>query len=124
MFIYPGYRHFSFIRFKIINRKRSTLFKLLVYEDNNMLVGLHPNWLEVEYAITRLTSFWTKPEDAAKKAVKAPIIEINVNVIGVRENIGDNLINKYTPAVTIVAACNKADTGVGHILALEPPPTC
>nr|WGO62014.1 NADH dehydrogenase subunit 5 [Fusarium oxysporum] len=27
---------------------------------------------------------------------------------------GDERINKYTPAVTIVAACIKADTGVGN----------
>ena len=31
-----------------------------------------------------------------EKAVKAPIIEINVKVIGVIENIGDKRINKYT----------------------------
>ena len=30
---------------------------------------------------------------------------------------GEVLINKYTPAVTIVAACIKADTGVGPSIA-------
>jgi hypothetical protein len=30
---------------------------------------------------------------------------------------GDVLISKYTPAVTIVAACIKADTGVGPSIA-------
>jgi hypothetical protein len=29
--------------------------------------------------------------------------------------IGDTLINKYIPAVTSVAACNKALTGVGYL---------
>ena len=29
----------------------------------------------------------------------------------------EHLISKYTPAVTIVAACNKADTGVGPSIA-------
>ena len=32
--------------------------------------------------------------------------------------IGELLINKYTPAVTIVAACIKADTGVGPSIAI------
>jgi len=31
--------------------------------------------------------------------------------------IGENLIIKKTPAVTIVAACNNADTGVGPSIA-------
>ena len=31
--------------------------------------------------------------------------------------IKEHLINKNTPAVTIVAACNKADTGVGPSIA-------
>jgi hypothetical protein len=31
---------------------------------------------------------------------------------------GDVRINKYTPAVTIVAACIKADTGVGPSIAI------
>ena len=78
---------------------------------------MYPNWLDVEYAITRFTSFWTKPEDAAKKAVKAPIKEMKAKIEGTNENIGDNLINKKTPAVTIVAACNNADTGVGPSIA-------
>ncbi len=29
---------------------------------------------------------------------------------------GDERINRYTPAVTIVAACIKAETGVGKIV--------
>jgi hypothetical protein len=33
-------------------------------------------------------------------------------------NNGETLINKYTPAVTIVAACIKADTGVGPYIAI------
>jgi len=32
-------------------------------------------------------------------------------------NKDEHLINKKTPAVTIVAACNKADTGVGPSIA-------
>jgi hypothetical protein len=31
---------------------------------------------------------------------------------------GEDLINKYTPAVTIVAACINADTGVGPSIAI------
>jgi hypothetical protein len=31
---------------------------------------------------------------------------------------GDERINKYTPAVTIVAACIRAETGVGPSIAI------
>ena len=31
--------------------------------------------------------------------------------------MGENLINKYTPAVTIVDECNRLDTGVGPAIA-------
>ena len=31
---------------------------------------------------------------------------------------GDTLISKYTPAVTIVAACINAETGVGPSIAI------
>jgi hypothetical protein len=39
------------------------------------------------------------------------------NTVVLYSIIGDVLINKYTPAVTIVAACIKADTGVGPSIA-------
>ena len=36
-----------------------------------MAKNMYPSWLHVEYAITRLISFCTKPTVAAKKAVEA-----------------------------------------------------
>lgn len=33
--------------------------------------------------------------------------------VGLYSNIGEDLNNKYIPAVTSVAACSKAETGVG-----------
>ena len=47
------------------------------------------------------------------KAVVAPINVITSKAVGLYSNIGEHLNNKYKPAVTRVAACNKAETGVG-----------
>ena len=60
-----------------------------------------------------MISFKTKPQVAAKKAVDAPIKVITNRAVGLYSNIGEDLTNKYNPAVTSVAACNKALTGVG-----------
>ena len=57
-----------------------------------------------------------KPLVAAINAVVEPIIVITNNAVLLYSNIGDTLINKYIPAVTRVAACNKALTGVGKML--------
>ena len=54
---------------------------------------------------------------AEKKAVKAPIKEIIFKNSGTNSNINDILIKRYTPAVTIVAAWIRADTGVGPSIA-------
>jgi hypothetical protein len=62
-------------------------------------------------------SFCIKPTVAEKKAVNAPINVINVKIVGAYSNIGEHLINRKTPAVTIVAACINADTGVGPSIA-------
>jgi len=53
----------------------------------------------------------------AKNAVKEPNITNICKIIGVNSNKGENRIIKNTPAVTIVAACIKADTGVGPSIA-------
>jgi hypothetical protein len=47
------------------------------------------------------------------KAVVAPINVITSKAVGLYSNIGEHLNNKYKPAVTSVAACNNAETGVG-----------
>jgi hypothetical protein len=71
----------------------------------------------VEYAITFLISFWINPIVAEKNAVSAPINVINVKIVGAYSNNGEHLITRKTPAVTIVAACIKAETGVGPSIA-------
>jgi len=43
----------------------------------------------------------------------APIHKHNTKTVELYSIKGDVLISKYTPAVTIVAACIKAETGVG-----------
>ena len=58
----------------------------------------------VENAIILFKSFCTKPQVAAKKAVVAPIKVIINNAVGLYSNTGADLINKYNPAVTNVAA--------------------
>jgi hypothetical protein len=53
----------------------------------------------------------------AKKAVKEPIIVIVIKLTLEYSKRGDDLKIKKTPAVTIVAACINADTGVGPSIA-------
>jgi hypothetical protein len=47
----------------------------------------------------------------------APNHKHNINTVELYSIKGDVRINKYTPAVTIVAACIKAETGVGPSIA-------
>ncbi len=49
--------------------------------------------------------------------VNPPIKTIKTNIRGVHSNNGAHRIIKKTPAVTIVAACNNALTGVGPSIA-------
>ena len=78
---------------------------------------MYPNWEQVEYAITFLISFCTRPTVAAKNAVIAPRTVIATNVVGLYSINGENLIIKKIPAVTIVAAWIRAETGVGASIA-------
>jgi hypothetical protein len=50
--------------------------------------------------------------------VIAPNHKHKNNIIELYSIKGDERINKYTPAVTIVAACIKALTGVGPSIAI------
>ena len=75
---------------------------------------MYPNWLIVEKATIRFKSFCTNPEEAATKAVVEPIKVKTNNAVGLYSRIGELLNSKYIPAVTSVAACSKADTGVGY----------
>jgi len=54
---------------------------------------------------------------AAKNEVIAPTKTISVKTEGAYSKIGEHRIIKKTPAVTIVAACINADTGVGPSIA-------
>jgi hypothetical protein len=65
----------------------------------------------------RLMSFCTRPTVAAKKAVVAPKNITTACAVGASSNSGDNRATMKTPAVTIVAAWIKAETGVGPSMA-------
>lgn len=62
-------------------------------------------------------SFWKRPVLAAKIAVHEPTYWIKSNAVGESSNKNEHLANKKTPAVTIVAAWIKAETGVGPSIA-------
>jgi hypothetical protein len=56
-----------------------------------------------------------KPIRELNTVVIAPNHKHSISTVELYSIKGDERINKYTPAVTIVAACIKADTGVGKI---------
>ena len=87
------------------------------YADKPTAKNIYPNWEQVEYAITLFISNWVKAIVDANKAVKAPINVIKVRTLGAYSKRGDNLHTIKTPAVTIVAACINAETGVGPSIA-------
>jgi hypothetical protein len=72
----------------------------------------------VEYAITFLISCWNKPIRLLKTVVIAPNHKHKINTVELYSIKGLVRINKYTPAVTIVAACINAETGVGPSMAM------
>src|SRR3990172_11476714 len=71
----------------------------------------------VEYATTRLMSFCTRAMVAAKTAVAAPMMATRVRLRGAALNRGLDRPTMYTPAVTMVAAWMRAETGVGPSMA-------
>lgn len=91
--------------------------KLAVYADTPHANTMYPNCEHVEQAITFLISFCTNPIVAPKKAVTAPTTAIVATTSGDPAHTGLVRNNKNTPAVTIVAACINADTGVGPSIA-------
>jgi hypothetical protein len=56
----------------------------------------------VDIAIILFKSFCTKPQVAAKKAVVAPTKVIINKAVGLNSSIGEDLSNKYIPAVQIL----------------------
>src|SRR6185295_11762854 len=67
----------------------------------------------VEYATTRLMSFWTMPRNAMNSAVVAPMIVTNASAVSDSSNSGLIRATMKMPAVTIVAAWISAEIGVG-----------
>jgi len=65
-----------------------------------------------------LISCWNKPISELNTVVIAPTHKQSNKTVELYSIKGEALINKYTPAVTIVAACIKADTGVGPSIAI------
>jgi hypothetical protein len=63
-------------------------------------------------------SCWNNPIRELNTVVVAPNHKHIANTTALYSIKGDERINKYTPAVTIVAAGIKADTGVGPSIAI------
>src|SRR4051812_12498200 len=62
-------------------------------------------------------SVWTRAMLAARMAVKAPMDATTVEVMGVSSKSAEERAIMYTPAVTMVAAWMRAETGVGPSMA-------
>ncbi len=62
-------------------------------------------------------SSWAKAISAAQSAVTAPIIATQAIAVGESTSRKLNRQNRYTPAVTMVAAWIRAETGVGPAMA-------
>src|SRR3954453_14640909 len=62
-------------------------------------------------------SYWKKPIEAAKIAVRHPVVATTVMAAGGSAKRKLSRATMYTPAVTIVAAWMSAETGVGPAMA-------
>src|SRR3954469_19621096 len=74
---------------------------------------MYPSCESVEYATTRLMSFWMMPRKPMNKAVMAPITRMKDRAVSDSSNSGDMRATMKMPAVTIVAAWISAEMGVG-----------
>ena len=74
-------------------------------------VTIRPNCLSVERAIIFFVSHSSEAAKPAIKVVKIPTFRSKVEIRGQKRN------NRYTPAVTKVEECTKAETGVGASMA-------
>src|ERR671914_1911088 len=79
--------------------------------------NMYPSWLIVEYANTRLRSSWPAAESAAYTAVTSPTTATANRATSDASKMGKARATRYTPAVTMVAAWIRADTGVGPSMA-------
>src|SRR5215212_11111742 len=67
--------------------------------------------------MTFLMSFCAMPMVAAKMAVAAPMTATMKSAVGAFLKMKEQRTTMYSPAVTIVAACMSAETGVGPAIA-------
>lgn len=63
-----------------------------------------------------MISCWNRPIRELNTVVIAPIHKDKIKTVELYSIKGDTRISKYTPAVTIVAACISAETGVGNFV--------
>ena len=78
---------------------------------------MYPIWDTVDQASTRLMSSFAQPMIAPIIRVNAPTATTTVCAARLAEKIGLDRAMRYTPAVTIVAAWIRAETGVGPSIA-------
>src|SRR3954465_15071961 len=83
------------------------------YADAPSATVMYPSCDSVEYATTRLMSFWMMPRKPMKRAVMAPMIITKDSAVSDSSNSGDIRVTMKMPAVTIVAAWISAEMGVG-----------
>src|SRR3954466_14385622 len=74
---------------------------------------MYPSCDSVEYATTRLMSFWMMPRKPMNSAVMEPITRMNDSAVSDSSNSGDMRETIKIPAVTMVAAWIRAEIGVG-----------
>ena len=92
----------------------------MVSTYNNKIVNKHITNPNCDYVLNATTFFKSNSEIAAKapsKAPKLPNQTIIIKELELNSKIGLILINKKTPAVTMVDECYKADTLVGPSIA-------
>jgi hypothetical protein len=106
-------------------RKRSALKKAWAtmrkiaaeYAPTPTAITMYPIWETVEKARTFFMSDWLVAMVAATKAVAPPMPATHHRPVELRARTGLILTKRYTPAVTIVAAWIRAETGVGPSMA-------
>ena len=83
------------------------------YADTPSATVMYPSCDSVEYATTRLMSFWIIPRKPMNSAPVAPMIVTNASAVSDSSNTGLIRATMKMPAVTIVAAWISAEIGVG-----------
>ena len=79
--------------------------------------NMNPSWLTVEYARIFFISRCTTAMEAASKAVRVPVTAMMDIATSDVMKSGESRQHRYTPAVTMVAAWMRAETGVGPAIA-------